>query len=205
MGERPDPVAADASGALLRRAVRAGSPEAATTPVGATPSPPEIDAALAGSGSEVRSEGIPPGGRPAADTGRSVDHLEGPSPSSLSRVARTVARLERRRPRPGQPSAEAYLPPTVDSDPAASAGPAGPERSAPVAPSAAPRGLRGLVQRLTSPDPASSDPDGPVPIPRQRVSDVLAERMEDAMLADRIAAVLRREAARQGIDLEGAD
>jgi hypothetical protein len=48
-------------------------------------------------------------------------------------------------------------------------------------------------------------PDGPVPIPRQGVPALLVERMEDAILADRIAAVLRREAARQGIDLEGAD
>ncbi len=205
MGERLAPVAADASASLLRRAVRAGSPEAATTPVGATPSLPEIDAALAGSASEVQSAGIPSGGRAAADTGGRANQLEGPSPTGLSRVARTIARLEHRRPRPGRPSPEVELPPIAESEPAAFAGPAGPDRSAPVADSAAPRGLRGLVQRLTLPDPASAAPGGPMPTPRQGVPGLLVERTEDAMLADRIAAVLRREAARQGIDLEGTD
>jgi hypothetical protein len=38
--------------------------------------------------------------------------------------------------------------------------------------------------------------------PREAVPDLLAERMEDALLADRLAAVLRREAMCQGIDLE---
>jgi len=202
--QRIDP-AADASGTLLRRAVRAGSPEAATTPVGAIPAPPEIDAVLAGSASEVQSGGIPSGGRLAADTTGRVHHQEGPSPSGLSQVAKAITRLERRRPRPARPSPKAQLSPTDESDPAAQVVPAAPDWSAPVAPAAAPRGLRGLVQRLTVLDPASAPPGGPMPIPRKGVPDLLVERMEDAMLADRIAAVLRREAARQGIDLEGAD
>ena len=124
--------------------------------------------------------------------------------SGLSQVAKAIARLERRRPRPARPTLEAQLPPSAEFDPAAPAGQAAPDRSAPAAPSASPRGLRGLVQRLTSPDPASADPDRPMPIPHQGVPDLLVERMEDAVLADRIAALLRREAARQGIDLEGA-
>jgi len=134
-----------------------------------------------------------------------ADQLQGPSPSGLSRVAQAVARLEGRKPRPARPSPEAQLPPIDESETAAFAGPAGPDRSAPLAPAAPARGLRGLVQRLTVPDPASAAPRGPTPIPRQGVPDLLVERMEDAALADRIAAVLRREAARQGIDLEGSD
>ena len=123
----------------------------------------------------------------------------------LTQVANAITRLERRRPRSARPTLEANLPPSVESDPAAPVVPGAPDWSPPVAPPAAPRGLRGLVQRLTVPDPASAPPDGAMPIPRQGVPDLLVERMEDAKLADRIAAVLRREAARQGIDLEGAD
>jgi hypothetical protein len=40
---------------------------------------------------------------------------------------------------------------------------------------------------------------------REAVPDLLAERMEDVVLADRLAAILRREAMRQGIDLERVD
>jgi len=202
--KRVDP-AADASGTLLRRAVRAGSPEAATTPVGAIPAPPEIDAVLTESFPEVQRTGVPLGGRPRAEAGVRVDQQEGPSVRDLSQVAKAITRLERRRPRPARPSPEAQLSPTDESDPAAQVVQAAPDWSAPVAPPAAPRGLRGLVQRLTVPDPASAPPGGAMPIPRQGVPDLLVERMEDAVLADRIAAVLRREAARQGIDLEGAD
>ena len=210
--QRVDP-AADASGALLRRAMRAGSPEAATTPVGAIPAPPEIDALLTETVPEVQRTGVPSGGRPRAEAGVRAeadvrtDRQAGAPPSGLSQVAKAIARLERRRPRPARPSPEAQLSPTDESDPASFAGLAAPDRSAPVAPPAAPRGLRGLVQRLSSPDSTHAFPDGPgpLPIPREGVPDLLVERMEDAMLADRIAAVLRREAARQGIDLEGAD
>jgi hypothetical protein len=180
----------DAAGILVRRAARAGSPQAATTRVGGVPAATEIETILARGVPGAPGVGGMAASRPEADAARGAERAGAPPPAGLSQLARSVARLTHGSRRPGNPSA----PPAT----ASSAGP-GPE-----ARREGPGGLRGLLERV-----APAEAEGATPArraaPREGVPDLLAERRQDALLADRLAAILRREAMRQGIDLERVD
>jgi hypothetical protein len=84
-------------------------------------------------------------------------------------------------------------------------GPGHADGPAPASPGEAPGGLRRLVYRLGQPEAGQIALERPAPPPCEAVPDLLVERMEDAALGHRLAAVLRREAQREGIDLEGGD
>lgn len=202
-----------AAGLLARRAARAGSPAAATTPVGAVPAPPDVGRLLGEGGPRERETGSGPPPRAETPQG-AAGSAEHPS-THLGRVADAVARLERRASQAcgaEAPRGAAGTPVPGGERLGAGSGPDTPPGGRPaagLAPATDPEaareslgGLRGLLRRVAPSEAEAAIPAPRSTPPREAVPDLLAERMEDALLADRLAAVLRREAMCQGIDLE---
>ncbi|HEX6748281.1 MAG TPA: hypothetical protein VF092_13375 [Longimicrobium sp.] len=199
------PSRAEAAEALRRR----GPNGAMETPVAAGEPLPRVAALLASAAEDARREAS---GR--ASFARSADVAAPPAedaatpPDPASRLADALQRVSAARARSHPPVEGRGEPGGIGGGwpSAASADAPSPPISPipPTPPMPAVGGLRGLVARAeaagqTLPAPSTPHPSRTGEAP----AGVLAARLEEAELAERLDRLLRREALRQGIDLDG--
>lgn len=185
---------------LEQRARRAGAADALETPVVSLLQDSAREVA------DVLSRSL---GSPEQTRGKEASRASSPGESLMGPLERALEKLDARGPvRSAAPNAVA------GGAPAARGGLAGLAARAEEARGGL-SGLAGLAARassgVTSPARARTESHPPPPLlantalPSPAVPSVLAERMEEAKLSQRLERLLRREAERAGVSLEGLD
>lgn len=201
---RPWP--AEAATVLRQRAVRAGSPTAADTPLGEIPASPEVAALLEG----MRAQVTRPGGIVEMTDQTDWDNPSENPTGSVEGMSRLASMLER----VGSGRARGWISHASGHAMRRQAGAASSWRAevhqdptlAPVprVPGPTATGLRGLAARSADNGRRIGSVQTAPEVEREdRPSVLVVERMREAEFAQRLTQLLRREARRQGIDLEG--
>lgn len=201
---RPLPSREEVRERLQQRALRAGAVEALKTPVVPGASPREVAEVLTRSSQEpVAAESQPAvASTLARPIERALERLESRAPSRALPPSPTRARGPEV-PAPGPARGREEAPPGGLAGLAArAASPSG--GLAGLAARAASGGTTAAPRARTESHPPSS-PRANTVLPEPAVPGVLAERMEEAKLAQRLERLLRREAERAGVSLEGLE